>query len=743
MVSARQRLRIAASAIVSIGALAGCRAIADYYELDFVSADASACAPIVLPTRGTGRIRLVNAGTVGASSTSSDFCVRASGTSDWGSPLFAGSGPTCGGALSYATATVPFAVPSGTIDVEAIQPGTSCAAGATSSATSIAVGDSTNGAPVVTVVRMGGGASSERIIAHVEESATVKGGAAGSLVRVVNALSGTHSINVGLTASSTLPQTIGSPLYPVSIAPGGIEAPGPSTIGSVDAQGYANIESFGAYLGLVFANETSAFAAFQTATSVSVRTVFAIGDPTANANPARGLVCDESVAAPISPDASMSSGGLPPSLFAPCTLTTLPTLAIDTINVSLYGGNAPYEDERRSAVHAKIAARQADVMCIVEAYDDRAAIAAAAKSTFPYAYEIDTSETTAPGDPSLADGGAPLVPTVAPCAGISATALQDIYACVAKSCSTTGDLSGTLAVTDHCLGSACAIPFSKIYLQGPQSNLCFDCTIDHLTSFETLSHAESACNTDTHPAFVFGGQASAMILSRYPLANTSAFVLPSTNLRREVLYAEVQLEDGPIDFYCSPLDPQYIDADEPYEGSYGRDNTTALPDGGESIENGWEDEQGVQVKRLVSFVMQTSAHTGNPVIVAGEWYSGVAADGASGKSAVFDEAPEVTRALDDRFGGAFTRADPSAYEPSCDYCPAPANPYNGAVQPIDDSATYLFRFPPGSTTEESFWGTESDVPLKGSAYQPPPAGGMGPAFEYYPREVRVIRPRVR
>jgi hypothetical protein len=98
--------------------------------------------------------------------------------------------------------------------------------------------------------------------------------------------------------------------------------------------------------------------------------------------------------------------------------------------------------------------------------------------------------------------------------------------------------------------------------------------------------------------------------------------------------------------------------------------------------------------------------------------------------------------LDSRHdGGAFVRADPPDYAPGCDFCPAPGNPYNGTQPPLDQTATYLFQYPANSTTDESFWGQEEDVPIKGSQYEPPPQGGVGPAFEYYPRTVRVVRPR--
>ncbi len=725
MVIRRGRLGLAAGIAAAGAAIAGCQTIAGYHSLTYEPPGPSTCTAVALPASGKGRIRLVNVGTASAAT---DFCVHATGTADWGAPIFGSSKPSCDTGMTYATATVPFAVPSGTIDVEAIPVGGSCASGATSTAKAIAVGDFTNGAPVVTVVRMGGGSTAEQIAARPEEPPT--GVSASQLWRVMNTLSSAQSINAGVVGSPDLPESIQAPVYPQPIPPGAVSSAGASAIGVIDAQGYANTEAFGAELGLVFSGQTSAFAAFSTATGAGQHTVFAIGDPSANTHPIRALVCDE--AASSAADASASA---PSSLFAPCTQTPLPTLALDTVNVSFYGGNAPYESDRRSAVYAKIAARPADVMCVVEAYADRTAIASAAQSSYPYVYDIQADLDTQPTDPSFEDGGAPPAPSGPPCASIPSSTLDPIFSCLAAKCST-GGMSGALSSSDQCIAQACTLPFAKLYEQGPVQNGCFDCIIDHVTSFQPISAAQTGCTTDSRPPFVFDGQGSAMLLSKHPLTNTTSYILPSTGLRREVLYAQVSLEDAPIDVYCASFDPVYIDADEPYVGVYGQDRTTTLADGGQIVENGWEDEQQLQTARLISFVTQKSTQTGNPAVLLGEWYSGTAAQ-VSGQTVVFAESPENAAALD----SAFVRADPPGYVPACDYCPAPQNPYNAAAQPIDDMATYLFQFPAGSTTDETIWGMEQDVSIVGSAYEPPPSGGMGPAFEYYPREVRVIRPR--
>ena len=90
---------------------------------------------------GNGRIRLVDVGTQG---THVDFCIRQSGTTDWGRPIFrdGGTDALCSVGLAYGQATVPFSVPTGKIDVKAIPAGQTCSAAATSQTTTpITIGD--------------------------------------------------------------------------------------------------------------------------------------------------------------------------------------------------------------------------------------------------------------------------------------------------------------------------------------------------------------------------------------------------------------------------------------------------------------------------------------------------------------------------------------------------------------------------------------------------------------------------
>jgi hypothetical protein len=60
---------------------------------------------------------------------------------------------------------------------------------------------------------------------------------------------------------------------------------------------------------------------------------------------------------------------------------------------------------------------------------------------------------------------------------------------------------------------------------------------------------------------------------------------------------------------------------------------------------------------------------------------------------------------------------------------------------MDVSHTFLEGFPADSVTDDEYWGTSSSVvPITGIPYEPAPVGGVGPAWEFYPRVVHVVRP---
>ena len=227
-------------------------------------------------------------------------------------------------------------------------------------------------------------------------------------------------------------------------------------------------------------------------------------------------------------------------------------------------------------------------MCLLETALDYEAIVKSAQGRFPYAYYVVTDLDTPPTDPTDQNGETPAVRPSLP--GVDPGVIQSIYDCVAQNCTTTGDMNGTISTT-NCLSGACAGPFVQIYYQGQQQDACFDCIIGSANSEYPLAKGRDECTNDAREPFAYGGMNGTLMLSRYPLANQQAFVLPGTGYRRAILYAQVQLEDQVVDFFCGQLMSPLVDGVLPYVGNYGKDVTNQ--------ENGWEDEQFLQARKTV------------------------------------------------------------------------------------------------------------------------------------------------
>jgi hypothetical protein len=296
-------------------------------------------------------------------------------------------------------------------------------------------------------------------------------------------------------------------------------------------------------------------------------------------------------------------------------------------------------------------------------------------------------------------------------------------------------MTGSIQTTS-CLKAACIFPYAELYRQGAQENACFDCIIYNLSAEASVAQTQQACTADKRAPFAFDGMNGSLILSHYPLANTKAYILPGTGYRRVGLYAEVQPPGSQnLDFFCTQLISPLIDAELPYTGQYGKDAT--LSDGG--TENGWEDEQTLQIAKLVTWILATNKATGNPTIVAGDWHATVGVTDAMGNVILGDLAPEVIRALDSAYGGPFTRADPEGLTPSCDYCPAPTNLYNSGSTPETFESLFLAGFPKGSATDDTLWATDNTVPLTSIPHEAAP-GPKGPLSAYFGRSVHLLKP---
>jgi hypothetical protein len=141
------------------------------------------------------------------------------------------------------------------------------------------------------------------------------------------------------------------------------------------------------------------------------------------------------------------------------------------------------------------------------------------------------------------------------------------------------------------------------------------------------------------------------------------------------------------------------------------------------------------VERAIAYIRSKSP-TGHPAIIAGDWHATL----PTGDAGLNPQSTEVVMALDTTYGGAFTRAEPPAYQESCEYCTQPTNPYNTGSTNEDFTPTYLYNYPPNATISDTFWGSEPVVPIVPGPNEPWTSDAGGPISEYYGRQVIVVRP---
>ena len=306
-----------------------------------------------------------------------------------------------------------------------------------------------------------------------------------------------------------------------------------------------------------------------------------------------------------------------------------------------------------------------------------------------------------------------------------------MFQCIADKCTNTGSASGHIS-TSNCMSCQCLSTIAPLYRTGSAQNRCFDCMAYTVSSGMPIDQAQKICAQTPGDAWAFDGMTSSMILSHYPLSRTQTYFLPGTGYRHAVHYAQVQLEENQtVDFYCAQLISPLIDALLPYSGNYGQDRT----DGGTVVENGWQDEQDLQVDRAIAFIKKTSAASGRPAIIAGDWHSSTHAEEPDGGGVIVgDLSPEVMAELGSAFGPP---QEPQDYVEACNACPT--NPWLKTA-PLDLTHTFLSGFAAGSVTDDELWDTTANVPINSVLCESAPNSGSGPIFEYFPRVVYVLRP---
>lgn len=587
-----------------------------------------------------------------------DFCVKPSSEAEYGPKTFLKEqGDDCP-ALSYAQVLIPLAVDPGTYDIKVVPADAAdCSGAGSSEVTGVQVTDQHR----VTIVRLGGaGGVDEKLVALDEILFTND-----QSTRLVHAVSTDEPLFFSLAEEARLPAKITAPIAgPIQL--GGVPPADDDVIGvgSINEAGYLGSLTLPWNIVVTRSGQQEGVAVAST-TDGQVYSVFAVGLPGSMDFPVRGLVCRE--------EKFMGAGqnNMTVNYLTNCSLGPLKQFTVDTINIGLYGDFAPFEDARRDAALNAVANLDGDFVCVQEITReaDRTQLADLAKARFPYSYNPQYDLDTEFSDPRDQSGNVP--PALGPACGDVTGPMNDVIECVTNKCaqdlgnpdSQLGDKGSDCFATD-CVGT-----FAPLLLgtYGDEGKRCFVCLLVNLLSSETLTDTASLCGTDPRDQFAFRGASTEIMLSKYPLSDTQSYVLPSTGYRRSILAAKANVgsADDPelIDVFCGQL--SYIHGSTlPYVGQYGAETTA--PEVEDPI-TGWSSENYLQAKRATEWI-ESTRDPDALTIIAGDLSSGD--EDATGLTA---QNPATVRL----FRSTYAEALAPGYEPKCNFCAFPENPYGG------------------------------------------------------------------
>jgi hypothetical protein len=713
----------------------------------------------VLPSGSGPKVRVANLAPTGDLV---DVCIRASGSSSWGLPIFLNGGTTPSGQQSgcesdagLAAAGLPygqfgvsiaFSAPASTVDVKMIPGGSACDVAA------LGEGDGlTLAGNAVTTLALIGGASGvdETVIALPEADTTANV----DRFRLVHAAPGTGPLDFGIASSPHLPATstafLSEPLtFGTTVPTGDTTIVGAATLGD---NGYVGLITGTLYLGAALASGgdagpepaeggadggtasgAPAILVYDTTSQSRTSTMYVVGIEGNPSYPLRALVCDE--------DASEANTSSNP-LLLPCDVSELSSISVDVFNPALFGPNATDFASRVSTVPGAVAARTSDIQCLVEVDrpGDQTDIinAGTMTGTYPYSYTVSTNLSTPFTVSTAQDGGTPpAMLAQPPCAGVSPDLINGALQCTEQYCSNDGPDAGggELIQSTDCIESNCAGQYVGIQQAGAAGPACFDCVVVNVASQQTFDATYTTCTTATSPPLGYGGNENSLILSRYPLKNTQAFILPSTDYRRSVLYASVQLEDQSVDFYCGFIMTTQNANALPYVGNYGNGATDS--------QTAWNNEQTYEAQLLAQWVSTTSGT--NPAIVVGDWHASIGVAPDAGMAPMGDFLPN---SLNPPTLGVFTSAGWSpvalvagpgtpGWLPQCNDCPPPENPYNGPGDDYFFLQPYLVNWPKmNPITNESLIYTQGVLSYEND-------GALNaPVSPYFGLNFGIVRPK--
>jgi endonuclease/exonuclease/phosphatase family metal-dependent hydrolase len=373
---------------------------------------------------------------------------------------------------------------------------------------------------------------------------------------------------------------------------------------------------------------------------------------------------------------------------------------LDTFNVALAGNFIPYEKERRQPIVDALAALDSDVVCLQEVWEqsDKELIANAVKAKFPHAFFVKHDLETALDDATDADGKVPPAPTTPPCtddevAGVVAK-FDSAVDCLRDNCPTDAALGENAeTISSSCATSKCA---SKALSLMNSSKRCYGCLLPQMPT-ATFATMRNECKTNPKAGLAFGGQNGVMLLSKHPLEDTGAVVLPGTWNRRALLKARASLPNGgKLQVYCHHFTPIFKGSLYPYTGLYG-----AGPDA-----NGWVNEQLLHAKKMVELAKKENASC-TPTVLLADVNASRAYPNAT------PPIPAEGVGTLDQLESYFTHGIAAGYTPACTYCKGNENVADndtGGDQWIDH--IHVLNVDPSKIKSTTLLFTEKSVDVK-------------------------------
>ncbi len=273
-------------------------------------------------------------------------------------------------------------------------------------------------------------------------------------------------------------------------------------------------------------------------------------------------------------------------------------LTLETWQIDFWGQkDAPYHAARLDGIGKALAAGGSDVVCLHylwrNAHRDR--VIAAAKPHYAHVAAFESNLDTPVSDPT--DDTGMVVPPRAepPCSAAPDTVarIDSMYSCLAKSCSSIPDSMDGRFTNFDCYTSNCLAEGVDVITKDPRCAACGAINLEDATYAE----GKSECTTNKNGGLIFDGANATVILSKYPIKSSELHVLPSTNIRRSVVRAELDVGGKSVEVYCGTLGNQPNDFTQPYVGQYGKGKTDV---------EGWIAENLLQAQKVVSFVKKTS-----------------------------------------------------------------------------------------------------------------------------------------